>query len=158
MLSGRTGTPRFRMRLLAITCAFLGLRRIHASPPFCIDGIGSHVEKISPSGHFDNPELQQRALRFLNQATARTFCALMSRISRLTSTQLLLSTAALFPTLPGMLARVTQVSFPSAVRKMRQEGSSSGFSRATTPSQETRLWSGASDMQASNANCANTLQ
>jgi hypothetical protein len=31
------------------------------------------MEKISPSGHFDNPELQQRASRFFNQATARMF-------------------------------------------------------------------------------------
>ena len=72
------------MRLLATTCAFLGFGRIQASPLVDTNRIRSYVEKVSPSGHFENLELQQRAFRFLNQATASMFCTQVSVGSLLT--------------------------------------------------------------------------
>lgn len=61
------------MRLLpAVAIALLGWRTARAIPPaFGTDNPGLIVEKVTPSGQFDDPELQHRASRFLNQATAR---------------------------------------------------------------------------------------
>ena len=61
------------MRLLhAATLAFLGWRTAQAIPPnFQTERIGLTVEKATPSGQFDDPELQDRSSRFLNKFTAR---------------------------------------------------------------------------------------
>jgi hypothetical protein len=64
------------MRLSAATVALLGWRSVHAIPTF--GEFGSDpviIEKPTSSGHFVDPELQQRALRFYNQATARESCS-----------------------------------------------------------------------------------
>jgi hypothetical protein len=64
------------MRLLAATVALLGWRSVHAIPTF--GELGSYpvvIEQATSSGHFVDPELQQRALRFYNQATARESCS-----------------------------------------------------------------------------------
>ena len=61
------------MRLLhAVTLAFLGWRTAQAIPrTFGTDNTGLIVEKATPSGQFDDPELQDRSSRFLNKVTAR---------------------------------------------------------------------------------------
>jgi hypothetical protein len=56
--------------------------------------------------------------------------------------QHLLSMAAIFPTSLGTWAKATLAFCPSQTTKMRKGSFSFGSSRVTTPSQETKLWSG----------------
>jgi hypothetical protein len=62
------------MRLLATTVALLGWRAAFAIPTPDKLGPDVVVERAISSGLFNHPELQQRASRFFNQATAREFC------------------------------------------------------------------------------------
>lgn len=91
------------MRLLpASTFAFLGWRIAHAVPPaFATGNPGVVVEKVTPSGQFDNPELQHRSSRFLNQATARESRSQLAFLRCFDKYQHSLSTEALFPILRG---------------------------------------------------------
>ena len=132
------------MRLLhAATLAFLGWRTANAIPPnFFAGNPGLVIEKATPSGLFQDSELQQRSSRFLNQATTRESLSRIASLHHPDKYQNLLSMAVLFRTLRGTSEKATLVFYPSQTTRMRQGSFSSGSSRVTTPSRETKSWSG----------------
>ena len=85
--------------LLTATLAFLGWQPVRAIPPtFLAGNPGLVVEKATPSGLFQDPELQQRSSRFLIQATERESLSTIALLHCPNKNQRLLSVAVLFPT------------------------------------------------------------
>lgn len=138
------------MRLLhAATLAFLGWRTAQAIPPnFGTDDPGLIVEKATPSGQFDDPELQDRSSRFLNKVTAREFYSKTVYLYCPDKYQRSLSMVALSPTLHGTSVKATLAFYLSRTSEMRQGSCSSGTSRLTIPSQVMKSWSGVCESSA----------
>jgi hypothetical protein len=129
--------------LLTATLTFLGWRAVRAIPPtFLAGNPGLVIEKATPSVQFSDLELQHRSSRFLNQATARESLSMIASLHRPDNDQHLLSMAVLFPTLRGTSEKATLAFYPPQTTRMRQGSFSSGSSRVTTPSRETKSWSG----------------